>query len=237
MTSFQRLRKAFALVQEAFLTSPGLRRLADGTIEVAHYASFLTQVFHHTRENPQIQALATVYFRGRQREAIRRFFRHASSEIGHDQLALEDLRTLGFSPDALPYQNPLPETSALIAFPFYQIQNLNPVGYLGYLYFLEFLPTASGGALMAALERIGVARAAMRFLHDHSTIDLAHNQLMESYAETLLINERELGAAVYAMRATGRLYANMVEAAFAHADSPVDYGVADQELPPLGRDQ
>ena len=232
MNSFQQLREAFKLVQEAFLTSPGLRRLADGKIGVAHYASFLQQVFHHTRENPQIQALATVYFRGHQRGAIRRFFRHASSEIGHDQLALEDLRALGYATDTLPFQNPLPETSALIAFPFYQIQNLNPVGYLGYLYLLEFLPTASGSGIMVALERVGVTRAAMRFLHDHSTIDLAHNQLMESYAETLITDERELGSAVYAMRATGRLYASMIDAAFAHVDAPVDYGVASEELPP-----
>ncbi len=236
MTSFQRLREAFEFAREAFLASPGLRRLADGKIGVAHYASYLRQVFHHTRENPQIQALATVYFRGHQRGAIERFFRHASSEIGHDQLALKDLRTLGFAIDALPFQNPLPETSAVIAFPFYQIQNLSPVGYLGYLCFLQFLPQASGSAIMDALERVGVTRAAMRFLRDHSSADLAYTQRMESYAETLITDERELGAAVYAMRATGRLYASMIEAAFAYADAPIEYGVANEELPPPRRD-
>jgi hypothetical protein len=229
MNAFQTLRMAFEPVQAAFLRSPALRRVHAGAITIAHYASFLEQVFHHTRENPQIQALATVYFRGAERSAIKRFFRHASSEIGHDELALEDLRTLGRDVDALPIKNPLPETTALIAFPFYQIQNLNPVGYLGYLYFLEFLPTASGSALMEALEVAGVPRAAMRFLKDHSTIDVAHNRLMETYAETLIKSTRELESAIYAMRTTGRLYAAMVECAFRQAEAPEDFGTSTEE--------
>jgi hypothetical protein len=229
MSTLHELTTAFRAVQSSFLHSPGLRRLQEGTIGVEHYAAYLTQVFHHTRENPQIQALATVYFRGHQRAAIKRFFRHASSEIGHDQLALDDLKELGGTVDALPFQNPLPETTALISFPFYQIHNLNPVGYLGYLYFLEFLPTGSGGALMDALACAGVPRAAMRFFHDHYTIDKAHKRMMETYAETLITTERELRSVIYAMRVTGALYASMVGAAFASADRPVDYGFSPEE--------
>jgi hypothetical protein len=229
MTAFEKLRLAFEPVQAAFLRTPALRRVREGNITVLHYAAFLEQVFHHTRENPQIQALATVYFRGGQRSAIKRFFRHASSEIGHDELAVEDLRALGRDVRALPFQNPLPETTALIAFPFYQIQNLNPLGYLGYLYFLEFLPTGSGPALMDALEAAGVPRTAMRFLKDHSTIDVGHNRLMESYAETLITSTRELDSAIYAMRTTGCLYASMVDCAFRHADAPEDYGTSTAE--------
>jgi hypothetical protein len=231
MSVFHELTAAFSSVRAAFLQSPGVMRLQERRIGAEHYAAYLSQVFHHTRENPQIQALATVYFRGQQRSAIKRFFRHASSEIGHDQLALDDLQELGAPVEALPFQNPLPETTALIAFPFYQIHNLNPVGYLGYLYFLEFLPTGTGGALMDALTACGVPRTAMRFLHDHATIDVAHNRMMESYAELLITTQRELESVLYAMRVTGVLYARMVDAAFTSADQPVDYGLSPEECP------
>jgi hypothetical protein len=229
MNTLADLQTAFRSVQAEFLGSAGIRRVFQGPLTAAHYGSYLRQVFHHTRENPQIQALATVYFRGHQRAAIKRFFKHASSEIGHDQLALDDLRALGENGDDLPMQNPLPETAALIAFPFYQIHNLNPVGYLGYLYFLEFLPTGSGGALMGALEGVGVPREAMSFLHDHSTIDIGHNKMMEDYVRTLITNERELSSVIYAMKVTGRLYGRMVEAAFVEADSPSDWGYSTAE--------
>lgn len=223
------LHSAFQAVQATFLQSCALSRLSQGDIGLSHYASYLRQVFHHTRENPQIQALATVYFRGHQRAAIKRFFRHASSEIGHDQLARDDLDRLGIDTETLPFENPLPETTALISFPFHQIYNLNPVGYIGYLYFLEFLPTGSGAALMSSLARLGVPEGAMTFLHDHATIDLAHNQLMDGYVETLITNERELRSAIYAMRVTGTLYARMIEAAFAQADAPCDWGLSTEE--------
>lgn len=232
MEAFRELQEAFVPVQAAFFRSSGIARVMQGRISSSHYASYLRQVFHHTRENPQIQALATVYFRGHQRAAIKRFFKHASSELGHDLLALEDLRELREDVDGLAEQNPLPETTALISFPFHQIYNLNPVGYLGYLFFLEFLPTGSGGTLMSALERAGVPRTAMRFLHDHATIDVGHNLMMESYAQSLLTTPRELASAIYAMRVTGVLYGRMIEAAFAQADEPVDFGVSSEEAAP-----
>lgn len=229
MEARDHLQSAFQAVQSRFLQSCALSRVAQGNIGLPHYASYLRQVFHHTRENPQIQALATVYFRGHQRAAIKRFFRHASSEIGHDQLARDDLDKLGIDTENLPFENPLPETTALISFPFHQIYNLNPVGYIGYLYFLEFLPTGKGHVIMEVLESAGVPREAMSFLHDHSTIDVAHNQLMDGYIQTLITTERELGSAIYAMRVTGALYGRMIEAAFAHADAPVDWGISTEE--------
>jgi len=232
MEAFRELQEAFVPVQAAFFRTGGIQRVMQGSVGSPHYASYLRQVFHHTRENPQIQALATVYFRGHQRAVIKRFFKHASSEIGHDLLAMEDLRELGQNVDTLAEENPLPETTALLAFPFHQIYNLNPVGYLGYLFFLEFLPTGSGGALMSALEAAGVPRAAMRFLHDHATIDVGHNLMMESYAQALLTTPRELASAIYAMRVTGVLYGRMIEAAFAHVDQPVDYGLSSEEAAP-----
>ena len=140
-----------------------------------------------------------------------------------------DLNALAVDTSTLPFQNPLPETAALISFPFYQIHNLNPVGYLGYLYFLEFLPTGSGGEAMAAFERAGVPRHAMGFLHDHATIDVGHNQLMEGYIKALITTERELSSVIYAMRVTGTLYARMIEAAFADADNPVHWGLSAEE--------
>ncbi len=236
MEARDHLQSAFESVQGTFLRSCALVRVSKREIGLDHYASYLRQVFHHTRENPQIQALATVYFRGHQRAAIKRFFKHASSEIGHDQLAQGDLDELGYDTHNLAFENPLPETTALISFPFHQIYNLNPVGYIGYLYFLEFLPTGSGVAIMSALANAGVPREAMRFLHDHSTIDIAHNQLMDGYIKTLITSERELQSAIYAMRVTGALYARMIESAFAYADAPADWGLSAEESKATYRD-
>lgn len=211
---------------DEMMQSPGFKRIQDGDITVEHYKSVMRQIFHHARENPQIQAMATVFFRGKQREMVKKFFWHATSEIGHDQLALKDLKTLGVDITNIPYEKPLPATSALIAYAFYQIQHLNPVGYLGYLFHLEFMPTKSGKTYMEALKKIGVPEEAMIFIDDHSTIDVGHNKYMEDYIEQLIQTDCDLTSVIYAAKTTARLYAHMVQEAFEHVDKPQTWGIS-----------
>jgi len=226
----QELRDRFQPTLEAFLRSPPMAALYAGDMTVAEYRSILRQIFHHTRENPQLQALATVYFRGAQRDMVRPFFAHAASEVGHDQLALNDFATLGGDPANVPYENPLPATSALLAYGFYQIYNLNPLGYLGYLFFLEFTPTARGEEMMEHLRALGVPENAMTFLRDHTEIDVGHNKMMEKYVAKMVHAEADLDCIGYAMKTTGHLYEQMLAHAMAYAERPTDTGWNWEEL-------
>lgn len=123
------------------MASDVIGRLIRGELGTAHYAQLMRQIFHQARENPQLQALATIRFRGSRRNAIAGFYRHAVSEIGHDELALSDYAVCGgAAPGRVRIENPHPATSAVTGFSFHQIYNLNPVGYLGYFFFLSFCP-------------------------------------------------------------------------------------------------
>lgn len=226
----QELRARFQPTLEAFLASRPMAALDAGEMTIPQYRSILRQIFHHTRENPQLQALATVYFRGRQRDMVRPFFAHASSEVGHDQLALNDFATLGGDPTNVPYENPLPATSALLAYGFYQIYNLNHLGYLGYLFFLEFTPTQSGEGMMESLRAIGVKDNAMTFLRDHTEIDVGHNKLMEKYVARLVQHEAHLDAIIYSMKTTAHLYEQMLAQAVEYAEKSMDVGWNWEEL-------
>lgn len=237
MSYFDMLNTEFASVLAQFNQSRAMQRLYAGQMSVDHYKSYLRQTFHYTKDNPQIQALATVYFRGSDREFVRMFYKHATSEVGHDMLALNDLVALGEDVSQIKGENPLPDTIALNSFVFWQIYNGDPIGYLGYLFFLEFLPTSSGKSYMALLEKAGVPREAMSFLLEHATVDVGHNRLMQKYAEGLIRDERDFETIVYAMKVTGWLYANMLEGAFAHADDPVDWGMNHAERRRLSRSE
>lgn len=225
-----RLRQTFALVMQEFAKSPAMTRLATNNFDVRHYKAVLRQIYHYTKDNPQIQALAAVHFRGDDRDLVRMFFRHATSEIGHDRMALNDLASLGGDIARIPCENALPATAAFNAYVFHQIQFGNPIGYLGYLYFLEFLPTSAGAAYMDRLASLGIPRSAMTFLLEHTTVDVHHNQLMARYVERLIHNDTDFEAVRYAMRVTARLYADMLLAAIEDADNPQDWGIAHMEL-------
>lgn len=113
---------------------------------------------------------------------------------------------------------PLPTTVGLTSFPYWAVQFLNPVSYLGYLYFLEGLPTSAGNSLATSLQQVGVPEGAMTFLAEHATVDVAHIKLMERYVDTLVRTERDLFDVSYAMRTTAKLYELMVAGAFEAAD-------------------
>lgn len=223
------LDKHFRAVLLSFSSSPAMRALAEGRVNVSHYKAALREIYHYSKEDPQIQALAAVYLRGTDRRTVKMFLKHAVSEIGHDLMALEDLKVLGEDVSLIPLSNPLPSTIALTAFPFYQIQYQNPIGYLGYLYFLEYMPTHAGGTYKSALKRAGVPEKAMQFLHEHMTVDVAHNQLMQEYLGRLVKTGSDLNSVIYAMQVTGRLYGDLLWGAMQSVEAPFDYGLNCEE--------
>lgn len=212
------LDREFRDVMSAFAQSRAMVMLAEGGVRLPHYNAVLREIYHYSKEDPQIQALAAVYFRGKDRGTVKMFLKHATSEVGHDQMALADLQALGEDVSTIANTLPLPATIALTAFPFYQIQYHNPIGYLGYLYFLEYMPTKAGKAYMGALSAAGVPEKAMTFLQEHVTVDVAHNKLMEEYTRRLVRTDADLAAVVYAMKVTGYLYGQMLAGAIESVD-------------------
>jgi pyrroloquinoline quinone (PQQ) biosynthesis protein C len=223
------LANEFSGVMEEFNASAPVTQLLEGRLTIADYKSILQEIYHYSKEDPQIQALAAVFFRGKDRDFVRMFFKHATMEIGHDRMALDDMAALGADVSLIPATNPLPATMGLISFPFYQINYLNPVGYLGYLYFLEYMPTQQGRAYGGALARLGVPEKAMSFLKEHMEVDVGHNKLMEQYLQGLVHDTADLQAISYAMKVTARLYSEMLAGAIRQAREPRDYGVAAHE--------
>ena len=215
----------FRKVLSNFGASRVMTMLAQGKVTAAHYRAALREIYHYAKEDPQIQALAAVYFRGEDRATVKMFLKHATSEIGHDLMALEDMKALGEDVSQVPFTNPLPSTIALTAFPFYQIQYHNPIGYLGYLYFLEHMPTQAGVGYLAALKAAGIPDCAMTFLHEHTTVDVAHNNLMREYLRRLVRTEADLSAVVYATKVTGYLYAEMLWGAMNSVEQPFQGGM------------
>jgi pyrroloquinoline quinone (PQQ) biosynthesis protein C len=229
MHTATKIRSSFEESIAHFHASPALQALAGGRVTLEHYKAILREIYHYSKEDPQIQALATVYFRGDDRDSVKMFLKHAISEIGHDRLALADLEALGEDVADVPLTNPLPTTLGLTAFPFYQVQYANPVGYLGYLYFLEHMPTAAGRSYAEGLRRAGVPDNALGFLHEHTTVDVAHNKLMDEYIQRLVRTEADLDAVCYAIEVTGDLYALMLQGAIEDAVRPRRRGVRHEE--------
>jgi pyrroloquinoline quinone (PQQ) biosynthesis protein C len=196
------------------------RQMAEGSVRLNHYKSYLIETYHHAGINPQIQAYTTMFFRDNPREVVKKFYQHAISEIAHDLLALADLKALGADTEKIKASRPLPSTMALNAFPLYYVQFKNPIGYLGYLFHLEFMPTTSGEGYMSSLSKLGVSREAMSFIEEHAKVDLHHNKLMEFYIDKLVTSQADCDEVIFTAESACHLHNRMIEDAFARADDP-----------------
>jgi len=225
-----RIKAEWKLAFDEMNARPSFQRILNSKIELKHYQSILRQAYYHARERPQVQAFATVFFRGHQRKHLRTFFRDALSEIGHDELALLDLKNLGVETSNIPFERPLPSTMALIAYGYYQVQHLNPVGYLGYLLHFDFMPAYGSRSYLEALQKSGIPREAMAFFHDSSGTEFNHNKFLEAYVDDLVKNESDLEAVIYAMRTTSRLYELMIAEAIEEVENPHPITIPRDEL-------
>lgn len=195
-----------------------LKRIKEGNVGKDHYVSYLIETYHHAGMNPQLQAYATMYFNGRPRDLVKKFYQHAISEIGHDLLALSDAANLGFDKDKIVASRPLATTLAYNALPFYQVQQGNILGYLGYLFHLEHLPTRDGNSIIEMLIGNGIPANATSFLEEHAKVDYSHNKLMEIYVSELVKTKADLNEAIASAKDAALLHYYMMDAAFERAE-------------------
>jgi pyrroloquinoline quinone (PQQ) biosynthesis protein C len=215
---FPQIIEAWAKSAKVLNDTPWMRRLSSGDLALHHYKGYLQETYHHAGINPQIQAFCTMFLKGNPRTSVGQFFKHATSEIGHDLLALTDLQILGVDTKKVVNSKPLPATLAFNAFATHYIQFHHPIGYLGYLFHLEFLPTQSGHTYLEKLAKLGVPNEAMTFIHEHATVDIAHNKLMECYIEDLIKTDEDLAHVIYTAQSSCALHGNMIAAAFENGE-------------------
>ena len=64
------------------------------------------------------------------------------------------------------------------------------------------------------LESLGIPEEARTFIYEHVTIDVAHNILMDKCVDRIIQTQSDLDRIIYIMQATGKLYVDMLLAAF-----------------------
>lgn len=195
------------------------RKLEEGRLEPKHYIGFLRESYHNTRRNPLTMALFVAHLQSGSPALKAKFLKHAAMELGHDEMALDDLKVLGDDVDAVRNANPLIATEAMSGFISFQIQHRNPVAFLGYSYHLEALPVRMGASAMGVLLNLGIPSNAFTFLKEHVEADPVHSKWNREYAEGFIRNASDLDAVIYGLRGTCELHGMMFQSLIDGPDS------------------
>lgn len=196
------------------------RKLGSGALELRHYKGFLRESYHNTRQNPSTMAMFAAHVKCDDPKLKAKFLKHTAMELGHDEMALDDLRALGEEVDSIRNGRPMIAAEAMTGFIMLQIQHRNPLAFLGYIYHLEALPVHIGATAMGALGNMGIPANAFSFLREHTEADPVHVKWNQEYIKGFIKSSSDFDAVVYGMRGTAELHGMMFRAIDEDAERP-----------------
>lgn len=186
-----------------------------GTMNRNHYAAFLRETFHYTKQSPLIQASAIPHFQKNNRDLVKPFLSHAHEEEWHYKLCAKDLQNLGYSEQELEKSNPLPATEGYIGFAINRISFVNPLAYLGYLYNLEYMAIRLGPEFIGMVSKqLGLQKNQLSFFMAHVEEDTDHVKDLSELVDKFVTKAEDQDEVIYTAKTASALYRGMIDAAY-----------------------
>lgn len=184
----QKLQSRFFELQ----ASPNLQMvLQDGFADRRLYAIYMTETYHYTRHNSRNQALVATRNDEMDLRYMKFCLRHAEEEVGHEKMALHDLRHCGYDVSEVDLPPPLPATVTLIAYLYYLAEKGNPVARLGYSFWAEQCYESLKPMLQFFQGGLALPNNAMTFFREHSVIDETHARQVTKAIEEFVVTEAD----------------------------------------------
>jgi pyrroloquinoline quinone (PQQ) biosynthesis protein C len=213
--SLERLTERLNQEFETLATSPYLAKVMEkGFADKRLYGLYLIETYHYTRHNARNQALVATRDENIDVRYLKFCLKHAEEEMGHELMALHDLKALGHKVTEEQLPKPLAATQNLINYLYDVSRNGNPLARLGYSFWAEqvygyikpLLSMISGG--------LGVPDKAMTFFNEHSDIDAVHSQQVAATIERFAKTEEDWQAIEDCMVKSLQLTAKMTDQVF-----------------------
>lgn len=196
---------------QTLLTGEFFQKLENGQLTREHYMSFLAEVFFNTTENPRIMALFIAHLDTNVHKTAGKLLKHAAMEMGHNDMALNDLAVLGEDTEKIRRGRALPATEALAGYISFEIQHRNPKAFLGYLYHMESISPRLVGRTGNTFNRLQIPETALTFLREHTEADPIHMRWNRDYLEDFVLSREDLDAVLYGLRGTCMLHGMMFQ--------------------------
>jgi pyrroloquinoline quinone (PQQ) biosynthesis protein C len=154
------------------------RRLTPPPLTLTRWVYRLAGYYRTTHATPRLMAEASARFAAAGREELARWAAgKAKDERGHDELALRDIRALGYRAEAV-VEALVPESAEALVQAFTRfVLAPDPIGCVGYAYALERLALTRGPAYLDRIKAIlpkGVDATRCLRVHSASGSDAAH---------------------------------------------------------------
>jgi pyrroloquinoline quinone (PQQ) biosynthesis protein C len=140
------------------------------------YRLMMTQIYFYTRHNAINQAMAAYKTSLDDIHLLRFVFKHASEELGHQNMVVHDLQSIGLLSPVQSDERPLPATAALIAFLYQVALEKGAVARLGYSFWAESVYDHIRELLDHMRNDLQLLDKNMTFFISHAVIDAKHSR-------------------------------------------------------------
>lgn len=146
------------------------------------YANYIAQTFYYVRHSTRMLATSAGRLSYEQQQTLHlRFLKHLSEEAGHEKLAINDLKALGYTIDDFKELN---ATRCFYEPQYFKIEHKDPLAIMGYILYLEVLAQNICPPLSKKLTALYGKKAAT-FLIVHGEEDPHHVEEAQKMLATL----------------------------------------------------
>lgn len=175
------------------------------------YQQVMLQIYHYTRFNSVNQAACAFSADPAQTTLLRFVYKHALEELGHENMVIRDLDSVGILPAEMPA--PLAPTQALIAFLNDVAIRLGPIPRLGYSYWAEDVYDHIQPLLNKFRTDLNLKDENMTFFVAHSAIDEKHSEEVRLAIKRAVTTDSQRAAIKEVARVTLYLTGQLLEEA------------------------
>lgn len=163
--SHQKLQETF----ESWVSTAGAELCKFPLEKRELYAAWLAQTYRLVQHSTRFLTIAASNAPLNDRALHYEMIHHLKGELNHDQVALEDLASMGYQPDDFPT---LLETSLLYQSQYYWLERHAVSSMMGYALLLEGLACEFGNAILEKTK--GHGPKATAFVRLHAKVDVGH---------------------------------------------------------------
>ena len=216
MNVVERIEKAINEEWESVKENKLYQLVRAGQLSRSVYEMLMVQVYHYTKYNSVNQA-AAAYATDSEKVGLLRFmYKHALEELGHENMVIRDLKSIGADLDTLLTIKPLPATEALIGYLYSVALREGGVARLGYSLWAEQCYDQIGIILDAFRTDLGLTDENMTFFVAHSVIDEKHADEVREAIAKWVVTEEQVQSVIQVARTTLYLTGKLMESVVEH---------------------
>ncbi|MDP1823665.1 MAG: iron-containing redox enzyme family protein [Archangium sp.] len=193
--------------------NPFFNALMDGLDDRRLLGIYLCEVYNTVKHSAITQALVVQHLANPTSTSIRYMkycLNHALEEVGHEQMALHDLRSLGVDITNETMPRPTIATEAFTGYVYRLATTGNPVQRLGYSYWAENCYTYFAPIAMAIVQNMKLEAKNLTFFVQHGEIDKKHADEVKKIIADVVSTQADKDAILTALRGTIRLQGGML---------------------------